>query len=215
MVYHKNIKGGGKSKLAKPSQAQLAYVALLSTADKLKALFEALCAPFDITGQQYNVLRILRGAEPEGLPTLTIAHRMIESTPGITRMIDRLESKGLVEREIRSHDRRCVFCRITPKGLNLLKALDDPCEESMQGLSGLSAAELNAPLCWVNARKHTNQNRREKNDRNPPHSGRSRAAFETTLAQKASFADRDKVGGAGAEYYIDLRDYPMRSTTPR
>jgi DNA-binding MarR family transcriptional regulator len=143
MIYEKKRKGRGKSKLAKPAQAQLAYVALLSTADKLKTLFEALCVPFDITGQQYNVLRILRGAEPEGLPTLTIAHRMIESTPGITRMIDRLESKGLVEREIRPHDRRCVYCRITRKGLNLLKALDDPCEESNhRAFRGLSVAEL-------------------------------------------------------------------------
>jgi DNA-binding MarR family transcriptional regulator len=135
--------GPAKKKPAQPSQAQLAYVALLSTADKLKTLFEALCAPFGITGQQYNVLRILRGAEPEGLPTLTIAQRMIESTPGITRMIDRLELKGLVRREIRPHDRRCVYCRITPKGLDLLKALDQPCEESNHtAFRGLSSTEL-------------------------------------------------------------------------
>lgn len=128
---------------SQPPPAQTAYVALLSTADKLRTRFEALCAPFDITGQQYNVLRILRGAEPEGLPTLTIAERMIESTPGITRMIDRLESKGLVTREIRPHDRRCVYCRITEKGLNLLEALDEPCEESnCAAFRGLTAKEL-------------------------------------------------------------------------
>ena len=72
------------------------------------------------------MLRILRGAEPDGLPTLTIAERVIEKTPGITRMIDRLEAKGLVAREIRPHDRRCVFCRITKKGLKLLDLLDQP-----------------------------------------------------------------------------------------
>jgi len=133
----------GKPKSDQPSQAQVAYVALLSATDKLKSLFESLCAPFDITGQQYNVLRILRGAGPDGLPTLTIAQRMIETTPGITRMIDRLESKGLVEREIRSRDRRCVYCRITPKGLDLLKLLDQPCDESNHAaFRGLSAAEL-------------------------------------------------------------------------
>lgn len=138
---HKSSQG-----IRKPSQppaSQLAYVALLSTADKLKTMFEALCAPFDITGQQYNVLRILRGAEPEGLPTLAIAERMIESTPGITRMIDRLESKGLVTREIRAHDRRCVYCRIAPRGLSLLELLDQPCNESNKAaFRGLSAAEL-------------------------------------------------------------------------
>ena len=143
MAHKKKSSGHGKRELAQPLQSQLAYVALLSTADKLKTLFEALCAPFDITGQQYNVLRILRGAEPDGLPTLTIAERMIESTPGITRMIDRLESKLLVTREIRPHDRRCVYCRITPKGLNLLKLLDEPCDESNHtAFRGLSAAEL-------------------------------------------------------------------------
>lgn len=72
------------------------------------------------------MLRILRGAEPDGLPTLTIAERVIEKTPGITRMIDRLEAKGLVAREIRPHDRRCVYCRITKKGLKLLDLLDRP-----------------------------------------------------------------------------------------
>jgi DNA-binding MarR family transcriptional regulator len=119
------------------------YSTLLSTADKIKTQFDKVCAPFDITGQQYNVLRILRGAEPLGLPTLTIADRVIEKTPGITRMIDRLESKGLVAREIRAHDRRCVYCRITKKGLKLLKLLDEPVEEfNRAAFRGLSPKEL-------------------------------------------------------------------------
>jgi DNA-binding MarR family transcriptional regulator len=135
--------GPAKRKRSRPSLVQTAYVTLLSTADRTKFLFETLCAPFDITGQQYNVLRILRGAEPDGLPTLTIAERMIENAPGITRMIDRLESKGLVMREIRPHDRRCVYCRITEKGLNLLELLDQPVEEFNRGVfRGLSEAEL-------------------------------------------------------------------------
>jgi MarR family transcriptional regulator, organic hydroperoxide resistance regulator len=87
---------------------------------------EPLVETHGITGQQYNVLRILRGAEPDGLPTLTIARRMIERAPGITRMIDRLEAKGLVARERRGEDRRCVHCRITRTGLELLRALDAP-----------------------------------------------------------------------------------------
>src|SRR5438552_3411973 len=124
-------------------RASTAYSTLLSTADAVKTLFETVCAPFDITGQQYNVLRILRGAEPEGLPTLTIAERVIERTPGITRMIDRLESKGLVSREIRPHDRRCIYCRITRRGLKLLSLLDEPVEEfNLAAFRGLSATEL-------------------------------------------------------------------------
>lgn len=108
----------------------------------MKTYFEAIFAPFDITGQQYNVLRILRGAEPDGLPTLTIAERMIERTPGITRMIDRLEAKGLVGRELRPDDRRYVYCRITDKGLSLLDLLDEPVDETNDLFDGLNGAEL-------------------------------------------------------------------------
>ena len=138
-------KGSRPQTKKRPRQrrARTAYSTLLSTADKVRTLFETVCAPFRITGQQYNVLRILRGAEPEGLPTLTIAERMIERTPGITRMVDRLEAKGLVAREVRSHDRRCVYCRITKKGLSLLKLLDEPVEEfNRSAFRALNDAEL-------------------------------------------------------------------------
>jgi DNA-binding MarR family transcriptional regulator len=132
-----------KKKCFQPTPGGIAYVALLRTTDKVKNYFETLVAPFDITGQQYNVLRILRGAEPDGLPTLTIAERMIERAPGITRMIDRLEAKGLVAREIRPEDRRCVHCRITEKGLNLLELLDAPVEEANQAaFRGLNEGEI-------------------------------------------------------------------------
>lgn len=139
----KKIESRRREKNLSQPPARLAYVTLLSTADKVRNSFETVCAPFDITSQQYNVLRILRGAEPEGLPTLTIAERMIERTPGITRMVDRLEAKGLVAREVRPHDRRCVYCRITKKGLSLLKLLDEPVEEfNSAAFHALSAAEL-------------------------------------------------------------------------
>jgi len=135
--------GNNKKKRVQPSPGGIAYVALLRTADKMKTYFEAIIAPFDITGQQYNVLRILRGAEPEGLPTLTIAERMIERAPGITRMIDRLEAKELVGRENCPNDRRCVYCRITEKGLNLLELLDEPVEEADRAVfRGLDEAEI-------------------------------------------------------------------------
>src|SRR3989442_14820047 len=140
---HKKGSGPRAKKRPRRPHARTAYSTLLSTADKVRTFFETVCAPFDITGQQYNVLRILRGAAPHGLPTLTIADRVIEKTPGITRMIDRLESKGLVTREIRPHDRRCVYCRITKKGLKLLKLLDEPVEAfNKQAFRGLSAKEL-------------------------------------------------------------------------
>src|SRR5258706_5345171 len=79
-----------------PSKAQEAAVALMRTADVLRRLRSAIVEPNGMTAQQYNGLRILRGAGELGLPTLEIAERMIESTPGITRLIDRLGTKKLV-----------------------------------------------------------------------------------------------------------------------
>ncbi len=110
----------------KPVPANAALIALFAAADRVRAFVADIVEPHGITGQQYNVLRILRGAEPDGLPTLTIAERMIERAPGITRMIDRLETKDLVERERRGGDRRCVHVRITRAGLGLLDRLDAP-----------------------------------------------------------------------------------------
>lgn len=108
------------------SREQQAAIGLLRTADVVKRSFSQMIEPHGITLQQFNVLRILRGAGPEGLPTLTIGERMIEQTPGVTRLVDRLEKKGLVARAPCAQDRRRVFCRITTKGLDLLKELDEP-----------------------------------------------------------------------------------------
>ena len=108
------------------SREQQATLGLLRTADALKRSLAQVVEPYGITPQQYNVLRILRGAGPEGLPTLTIGERMIEHTPGVTRLVDRLQRKDLVDRKPCDKDRRRVFCRITSKGLDLLQVLDEP-----------------------------------------------------------------------------------------
>ena len=107
-----------------------AILGLFRTADRLKALVGARIQPAGITHQQYNVLRILRGAGPEGLPTLSIAERMIERAPGITRLIDRLSEKGWVCREPVPGDRRKVQCCITEAGRELLASLDPEIERS-------------------------------------------------------------------------------------
>src|SRR4030095_9165523 len=93
---------------AKPfrSRGQQVVVALLRTADLVRRVVGRVLEPYDITPQQYNVLRILRGAGDRGLPTLEIGERMIEQTPGITRLLDRLEAKELVRRERCREDRR-------------------------------------------------------------------------------------------------------------
>lgn len=105
----------------------------MRTADMVRRSVASVVEPAGITPQQYNVLRILRGAGETGLPTLEIAERMIEETPGITRLLDRLESKLLVTRERCDKDRRRVWCRITPQGLDLLRQLDTPLQKADEG----------------------------------------------------------------------------------
>jgi DNA-binding MarR family transcriptional regulator len=106
------------------SPAQEAVLGLLRTADVVRRLIARSLEPYDVTPQQFNVLRILRGAGAEGLPTLTIGERMLEDSPGVTRLIDRLIAKGLVSRERSTEDRRQVLCRITQAGLDLLQQID-------------------------------------------------------------------------------------------
>ena len=89
----------------------------------LQSRTEKLCSKFGITGGQYNVLRILKGVYPEGHPRCEIITRMIESSPDITRLIDRLEKQGLVERIRSKEDRRLSLTRITSKGLKVLEKM--------------------------------------------------------------------------------------------
>jgi DNA-binding MarR family transcriptional regulator len=124
------------------SPAQEALIGLFRTVDVLRRQSAECLEPEAVTPQQYNVLRILRGAGPTGLPTLEIASRMIERAPGITRLIDRLETKGLVSRERCPDDRRQVTCRISEPGLSLLARLDKAVAKADQTLlQSLTVAE--------------------------------------------------------------------------
>ncbi len=108
------------------SKGHEALLAMLRTADVAKQLFSDIFEREGVTFQQYNVLRILLDSGPQGLPTLDIGERMIERTPGVTRIVDRLESKGWVSRTRGTEDRRKVWCRITEQGLLLLDRLGGP-----------------------------------------------------------------------------------------
>lgn len=122
--------------------SQEAVIAIVRAADVLKRRFN-IVEEYGVTHQQYNVLRILRGARPEALPTMEIARRMIEAAPGITGLLDRLEEKGLVVRARDGDDRRCSRCTITAKGLDLLKELDGPVNRAEEeAVAMLSRADL-------------------------------------------------------------------------
>ncbi len=115
---------------------------LARTADRLQGEFARLFKDHGISGAQYNVLRILRGAG-EPLPCQEIAGRMITQLPDITRLVDRLEDAGLVERSRTMSDRRLVLTRITERGLCLLERLDEPVLQThRRQLGHLTRAEL-------------------------------------------------------------------------
>ena len=116
------------SSVSLPVQDRI-FVALLQTADALSQEAEQFLKAAGLTGTQYNVLRILRGAEPEGLPCRGIGDRMISHDPDMTRLLDRMEKRGLITRERQTDDRRVVKARITPQALRLLKTLDQPVHE--------------------------------------------------------------------------------------
>jgi DNA-binding MarR family transcriptional regulator len=100
-------------------------VEMIRTTDALSRGMIGILKSEELSSTQYNVLRILRGA-PEGLPCGEIANRMITRDPDVTRLLDRLEKRGLISRCRENEDRRTVMGRITEKGLELLKRLDEP-----------------------------------------------------------------------------------------
>ena len=105
------------------SPEQEAYLSLWRTYDRLRAIEDETFARHDLTAQQYNALRLLRSAHPGGMPTLVLASRLVSRAPDITRMVDRLEERGLARREKRADNRRVVQVTLTDAGQALLKAL--------------------------------------------------------------------------------------------
>ncbi|MBL0169447.1 MAG: MarR family transcriptional regulator [Gemmatimonadaceae bacterium] len=106
------------------SDAQEATIALLRTASAVSRRLARVVEPHGISLAQFNVLRILRGAGDDGLPTLAIRDRMIEEGSTVTRLLDKLETAGYVRRSRCSPDRRQVLCWITESGQSLLALLD-------------------------------------------------------------------------------------------
>jgi DNA-binding MarR family transcriptional regulator len=118
-----------KQKIPFSSLEQEAYLSLLRTADTLATQVESWLKDFDLTGTQYNALRILRGAGPDGLPCREIGERMIAHDPDITRLLNRLEDRGYVMRTRDKHDRRVIYGKITIAGLKLLRGIDAPIDK--------------------------------------------------------------------------------------
>lgn len=125
------------------SLEQEAFLNLWRTYDRLRMLEDELFGRYDLTPQQYNALRLLRGVSPDKLATLALASRLVSRAPDITRLLDKLVERGLIERERPAENRRVVQVSITPAGLALLGQLDEPVREChAQQLSHLPPEEL-------------------------------------------------------------------------
>ena len=125
---------------------ETAFLEMLRTTDQLSRGLVALLKAAQLSPTQYNVLRILRGA-PEGLPCGEIGQRMITRDPDITRLLDRLEKRGVIARWRDSKDRRMVLARITPEGLQMLDRLDGPMQEGHRKQLGHLGRERLKALC--------------------------------------------------------------------
>ena len=120
--------------LTKPAKAtrrfdspqQEAYLALWRTYDRLRMLEDELFARFDLTAQQYNALRLLRAEHPEPLPTLVLAERLVSRAPDITRLVDKLEERGLITRTRPPENRRSVLVAIAEAGISLIDEIASP-----------------------------------------------------------------------------------------
>lgn len=149
-----------------PNARQMTVMNLIRTADDLRRYFTELYAPHEITPQQYNVLRILRGSQPQALPTMEIAERMVEKTPGITRLLDRLETKGLIVRERLPRDRRQVLVSISAEGLELVASLDEPVGEAtravLRELADVDVAALDLTLARIRETLHSHRRKHDE-----------------------------------------------------
>jgi DNA-binding MarR family transcriptional regulator len=125
------------------SPQQETYLALWRTYDRLRSLEDNLFADFDLTAQQYNLLRLLRATHPDAVPTLSLVDQLVSRAPNVTRMLDQLEERKLILRRRSTEDRRTVFVGITDPGLTLLRQIATPLKECHERQLGhLSAADL-------------------------------------------------------------------------
>jgi len=133
-----------RSKRRPDCPEEVVFLDLLRTTDILSRSLVTVLKTEGLSANQYNVLGILRGS-PDGLPCGEIASRMITRDPDITRLLDRLEKRGLISRCRETRDRRMVMARITPPGFKLLARLDEPVEKThRRQLSHLGRERLRA-----------------------------------------------------------------------
>jgi DNA-binding MarR family transcriptional regulator len=137
------MKLGSRTGRTFDSLEQEVFLSLWRTYDRLRALEEELFAQYDLTPQQYNALRLLKSEHPNKIRTLDLAGRLVSRAPDITRMLDKLEQRGLIDRDRPADNRRVVRIGITEAGLALLRELREPLRQChVRQLGHLSPKEL-------------------------------------------------------------------------
>lgn len=134
---------------------QEALLSVVRTSAQLMDKFELFLRPYGITATQYNVLRILRGAEPKGLCRNELRDRMLTRMPDVTRLLDRMEEAGLVERTRDTEDRRMVTSRITRRAIQLLATLDPlVAENEKHFFSGINREQIQTLIDVLDSIRH-------------------------------------------------------------
>ncbi|MGE5193292.1 MAG: MarR family winged helix-turn-helix transcriptional regulator [Deltaproteobacteria bacterium] len=140
------------------SLQQEAFLSLWRTYDRLRAYEDELFAAYDLTPQQYNALRLLRSQHPEKIRTLDLAARLVSRAPDITRLLDKLEQRGLIDRDRPADNRRVVRIGITPAGIALLDQLQKPIREChVRQFGHLSATELKNLIALLRAAREPHE----------------------------------------------------------
>jgi DNA-binding MarR family transcriptional regulator len=151
----------------KTSTEMSLFVALVKMADLFGSEAEQVVKTAGLTGAQYNVLRILKGAGSEGLACREIGERMISRDPDITRLLDRMENRGLITRERQSDDRRVVKTYVTANGLQILKTLDQPVRElHKKQFQSMNPKKLNALAAMLEDLRLQQIQRRDQSNAN-------------------------------------------------
>lgn len=124
------------------NEEQKGIVSLLFVSSWIASTHQQFFKQFDITMQQFNILRILRGQYPKAATINLLKERMLDRMSDVSRLVERLRKAGLVERHMCQQDRRAVDVMITPKGLELLKKIDGQMDDLQNVFNGLSPKEI-------------------------------------------------------------------------
>ena len=153
------LESAGKVKRQRfDSPQQEVYLSLWRTYDRLRLLEDELFGRYELTAQQYNTLRLLKAAHPDKIPTLSLASRLVSRAPDITRLLDKLNARGLIDRARPRDNRRIVNVGITQSGLTLLDELNAQVRDChLRQLGHLNPTEMRTLVELLRKARHPHE----------------------------------------------------------